>query len=94
MTQDSTRQGMVSIVIPCFNPGAMLREAVASVDEVRNESVIEVIVVDDGSSEAKTKGILKEAARAAVASSLSRTADRALPGTLGSDWLKANSFCP
>ena len=40
----------------------MLREALASVDEVRNESVIEVIVVDDGSSEAKTKRILKEAA--------------------------------
>lgn len=40
----------------------MLREAFASVDEVRNESVIEVIVVDDGSSEAKTKRILKEAA--------------------------------
>ena len=40
----------------------MLREALASVDEVRNESVIEVIVVDDGSSEAKTQRILKEAA--------------------------------
>ena len=62
MTQDSTGQGMVSIVIPCFNPGAMLREALASMDEVRNESVIEVIIVDDGSSEAETKRILKEAA--------------------------------
>jgi glycosyltransferase involved in cell wall biosynthesis len=40
----------------------MLREALASVDEVRNESVIEVIVVDDGSSEAETKRILKEVA--------------------------------
>jgi glycosyltransferase involved in cell wall biosynthesis len=64
MMETPTGQGMVSIVIPCFNPGAMLSEALASVEEVRNESVIEVIIIDDGSSEADTIGILKKAAEA------------------------------
>lgn len=55
---------MVSVVIPCFNQGAMLREALVSVEKVRNENVIEVIIVDDGSSEAETVRILKEVAEA------------------------------
>jgi glycosyltransferase involved in cell wall biosynthesis len=62
MTPHSTGQGMVSIVIPCFNPGAMLSEALESVEKVRNKSVIEVIIVDDGSSEADTIQIVKKAA--------------------------------
>jgi glycosyltransferase involved in cell wall biosynthesis len=40
----------------------MLREALASVEKVRNENLIEVIIVDDGSSEAETIRILKEVA--------------------------------
>ncbi len=39
-------EGKVSIVIPCYNQGAMLREALASVEEVRNENLLEVIIVD------------------------------------------------
>ena len=42
----------------------MLREALASVEEVRNENLLEVIIVDDGSSEAETIRILKEVAEA------------------------------
>lgn len=42
----------------------MLREALASVEKVRNENLIEVIIVDDGSSEAETIRILKEVAEA------------------------------
>jgi glycosyltransferase involved in cell wall biosynthesis len=53
-------EGNVSIVIPCFNHGAMLREALASVEEVRNANLLEVIVVDDGSSEIETRKILDE----------------------------------
>jgi len=53
-------EGKVSIVIPCYNQGAMLREALASVEEVRNENLLEVIIVDDGSSDAETIRILKE----------------------------------
>ena len=42
----------------------MLREALASVEEVRNENLLEVIIVDDGSSETETIRILKEVAEA------------------------------
>jgi len=42
----------------------MLREALASVEQARNANVLEVIIVDDGSSDAETTRILKEAAKA------------------------------
>src|SRR5437667_4287817 len=64
MTETPTGQGKVSIVIPCYNDGAMLREALASVEQARNANVVEVIIVDDGSSEAETSRILNEAAEA------------------------------
>jgi len=64
MTETPTGQGKVSIVIPCYNHGAMLREALASVEQVRNPNVVEVIIVDDGSSKAETLRILNEVAEA------------------------------
>jgi glycosyltransferase involved in cell wall biosynthesis len=64
MTESPTDRGKVSIVIPCYNDGAMLQEALASVDAVRNENVLEVIIVDDGSAEAHTTRILNEVAEA------------------------------
>jgi glycosyltransferase involved in cell wall biosynthesis len=42
----------------------MLREALASVEEVRNANVLEVIIVDDGSYESETTRILNEVAEA------------------------------
>ena len=42
----------------------MLREALASVEQVRNETLLEVIIVDDGSSDAESIQILKEVAEA------------------------------
>ncbi|PYL63073.1 MAG: hypothetical protein DMF24_01750 [Verrucomicrobia bacterium] len=60
MTTTPIGEGKVSIVIPCHNHGVMLREALASVEEVRNENLLEVIIVDDGSSDAETIRILKE----------------------------------
>src|SRR5207247_2471303 len=60
MSCTSVGAGNVSIVIPCCNQGAMLREALASVEQVQNENLLEVIVVDDGSSEAETTTILSE----------------------------------
>jgi glycosyltransferase involved in cell wall biosynthesis len=60
MRESSTDQGKVSIVVPCYNHGAMLREALASVEQVRNANLLEVIVVDDGSSEAETMTILRQ----------------------------------
>ncbi len=64
MTETSIGQGKVSIVIPCYNHGAMLREALDSVEHVRNANVVEVIIVDDGSSEPEAARILNEAAEA------------------------------
>jgi len=60
----SVGNGKVSIVIPCYNHGAMLREALASVEQVRNANLLEVIVVDDGSSEVVTGKVLSEAQEA------------------------------
>jgi glycosyltransferase involved in cell wall biosynthesis len=60
----SVGNGKVSIVIPCYNQGAMLRETLASVEQVRNANLLEVIIVDDGSSEAETTRILDEATKA------------------------------
>ncbi len=57
-------EGKVSIVIPCFNQGVMLREVLASVEQVRNANLLEVIVVDDGSSEPDSVRILSEIADA------------------------------
>ena len=42
----------------------MLRDALASVEQVRNENLLEVIVVDDGSSEVETTAILSQAQEA------------------------------
>jgi glycosyltransferase involved in cell wall biosynthesis len=60
MSSTSIGAGNVSIVIPCYNQGAMLREALASVEQVRNENLLEVIVVDDGSPEVETTTILRQ----------------------------------
>lgn len=60
MTTTPIGEGKVSIVIPCYDQGAMLREALASVEQVRNANLLEVIIVDDGSSEPETGKILGE----------------------------------
>jgi glycosyltransferase involved in cell wall biosynthesis len=57
-------EGKVSIVIPCYNHGVMLREALASVEQIRNENLLEVIIVNDGSSDAELTRILAEATEA------------------------------
>jgi glycosyltransferase involved in cell wall biosynthesis len=44
----------VSIVIPCFNQGDWLPDAIASVEKHRNENIREVIVVNDGSTDGRT----------------------------------------
>jgi glycosyltransferase involved in cell wall biosynthesis len=44
----------VSVVIPCFNHGEFLPEAVASVVNMRRNDV-ELIVVDDGSTDGRTR---------------------------------------
>lgn len=44
----------ISVVIPCFNHGEFLPEAVASVTSIRRNDV-ELIVVDDGSTDVRTR---------------------------------------
>jgi glycosyltransferase involved in cell wall biosynthesis len=48
---------LVSIIIPCFNSGADLPEALASV-AAQTVGEVEVIVVDDGSTDPATLGVL------------------------------------
>ena len=48
-----TKSYKISIVIPCFNHGEFLPEAVASVTKIARDD-IELIVVDDGSSDDRT----------------------------------------
>ena len=62
--ETSAGRGKVSIIIPCYNHRVMLREALASVEETRNTNLLEVIIVDDGSSDTETTGILDEVAEA------------------------------
>jgi glycosyltransferase involved in cell wall biosynthesis len=54
MSGNWTLDGKVSIVIPCFNHGEMLRETLESVEQVRNSNLSEVIIVDDGSTDPAT----------------------------------------
>lgn len=49
---------IVSIIIPCYNMGNFLAETIQSVEQVYNPAIHEVIIVDDGSTDEKTKEIL------------------------------------
>ncbi|MBL7701562.1 MAG: glycosyltransferase family 2 protein [Ferruginibacter sp.] len=44
----------VSIIIPCYNHGQYIREALDSVEKVSDKSLYEVIIVNDGSKDAYT----------------------------------------
>lgn len=44
----------MSVIIPCFNHGEFLPEAVASVNNIMRDD-IELIVVDDGSTDERTR---------------------------------------
>ena len=55
-----TNPGKVSIVIPCYNHGGLLRETLESVERVRNANLGEVIIVDDGSTDGETCRLFEE----------------------------------
>ena len=60
MSNPSLAEGKVSIVIPCYNHGLMLLETLASLEQVRSDTIAEVIIVDDGSKEPTTCQILQD----------------------------------
>jgi glycosyltransferase involved in cell wall biosynthesis len=55
----------VAVVIPCFNDGATLGEAVESL-RLRLEEPCEVVIVDDGSTDAGTLEELRRLSSAGV----------------------------
>lgn len=62
MIQSWSIAGKVSIVIPCYNHGELLRETLDSIEKVRNENLAEVIIVNDGSTDPKTVRLFEDLA--------------------------------
>ena len=54
-----TEQKKILFVIPCYNDGQFIRNAIASVEDCPSE-LCELIIVDDGSTDDKTIQILSE----------------------------------
>jgi glycosyltransferase involved in cell wall biosynthesis len=55
MSTNTTDQSVtVSIVIPCYNHGQYIQETIDSIDVQKINHPIEIIIVDDGSSDANT----------------------------------------
>jgi glycosyltransferase involved in cell wall biosynthesis len=50
----------VSIVIPCYNHGQFLPETIASIEKARTPRLLEIIVVDDGSTDPQTHAVLEK----------------------------------
>jgi glycosyltransferase involved in cell wall biosynthesis len=44
----------ISIIIPCYNHGKYIREAISSVEQCTDKSLYEIIIVNDGSTDAFT----------------------------------------
>jgi len=56
---DSSKNIRLSVIIPCFNDGQFIKEAVASVTACP-EQIYEVIIVNDGSTDLLTLQVLSE----------------------------------
>ncbi len=51
---------VISIIIPCYNQGHYLEEALQSVSGYKDKDTYEIIIVNDGSTDSATLTILKE----------------------------------
>ncbi|HMR91047.1 MAG TPA: glycosyltransferase [Chitinophagaceae bacterium] len=56
----------VSIIIPCYNQGHFLQDALASIQAINDRGLIEVIIVNDGSTDQFTNGYLQQLAGSGV----------------------------
>lgn len=50
----------ISIIIPCYNSGVVLLEALQSIENCNDQVIYEIIIIDDGSNDLKTKNILNK----------------------------------
>jgi glycosyltransferase involved in cell wall biosynthesis len=50
----------VSIIIPCFNHGIYILDAIESIENIENHFLYEIIVINDGSTDEYTIGILNQ----------------------------------
>ena len=49
---------IVSIIIPCYNHGHYLNEAIKSVEQSTEKSIYEIIIINDGSTDEHTLNVL------------------------------------
>jgi glycosyltransferase involved in cell wall biosynthesis len=54
---------VISVIIPCFNSGRFLADALDSVRDAHHKYPYEVIIIDDGSTEENTLTMLQDLAR-------------------------------
>lgn len=59
MTGENKIKNKMSIIIPCYNDGKYLREAINSV-RLCKKDLYEIIIIDDGSEDTETKKVLAE----------------------------------
>ena len=53
----------ISIIIPCYNHGEYLREAIKSVEQCSDKDLYEIIVLNDGSTDQNTIEVLQQFAK-------------------------------
>lgn len=51
---------VISIIIPCYNHGKYLQEAIKSVEENKSTYPVEIIIVNDGSTDKHTLTVIKQ----------------------------------
>ncbi|MBK9568931.1 MAG: glycosyltransferase family 2 protein [Chitinophagaceae bacterium] len=49
---------IISIIIPCYNHGQYIQEAISSIEKSAGKSPYEIIIIDDGSSDEYTINVL------------------------------------
>jgi glycosyltransferase involved in cell wall biosynthesis len=53
----------ISVIVPCYNDGKYLADAIESVEQFPDRRIYEIIVIDDGSDDGNTKNVLDAIAK-------------------------------